>query len=987
MSDENKDDITSNNSEDSDQNPDDGSPNDPLEGEDRFESNMDDSEDTKELGDVVEGLKDTDLAKGRESAEDGNEETEGVSSGDDVSDELDPDLYVLDDQEEEEEEEELDPAERLQQRKEEFRENYKDFSWSEQIDKVRDKVENASDGDDQAYRDVSTAPQRAYQYFKAEKVVQDNIYDITLPVTLFVYGFVFLFLSFLLTGPQNTALFTEPNRIADLFLLDSVVLLLGVVAFALIQEYTEFDAESTIRRLRNGVRGSLLAVHLVATVVVGIIFYATVVGDVTLVSGLAESFEQLRIDIYQGGYLPEQVSAIGFWIWEVTPLGVTIQQISAGMFLLGILGSVPFALEIGKVVAISIVVGGEEITEDDDDESTEEDELGFDHSDIVENLENDRSKAEIMRDEFQSGKTKHEREDEEGMMPGYIADRLSAYGDPDNLLQSHNDYKMAPYNGYVEVDRYWLKEPYSYAVILENKEQGDIRYFAVEPRLSDEEEKIYKEFNKRISTAIRKEPIRSELDQEEQDELKKELLKEKVVEIATMYNMSEQLDDDSLQRILYFVKRDYVDYGKIDVLMNDPNVEDISCVGPNQPLWIYHAEYGNILTNIQFGERMLQSFIRTLARRSGETIATAEPIADATLPDGSRANLTLADEVTAGGSTFTIRQFQDIPFTPVDLINTGTFSVQQMAYLWLAIENDRSLIFAGGTASGKTTSMNAVSLFIPPKAKVVTIEDTREIELPHSNWIASKTRESMSGDGDDSIDMYELLEAALRQRPEYMVVGEIRGEEAQTLFQAMSTGHTTYSTMHADSVREAIYRLQNDPINVPSKMVQALDIICIQNRIHTVDENGDAKTIRRNESVAEITGADTKDDDKDHVINKAFTYNTENDSFTDYTNESQVLDDIRAQQAWTRQQLDEELDRRERLLRYLAESDIQDFTEVTRVIQQYSINPAGIMEAVENGNLEDIELEDVTEIDLESLENQSSSENTGRENLVLEEGS
>ncbi|MDK2796230.1 MAG: archaeal flagellar protein FlaI, partial [Archaeoglobaceae archaeon] len=218
------------------------------------------------------------------------------------------------------------------------------------------------------------------------------------------------------------------------------------------------------------------------------------------------------------------------------------------------------------------------------------------------------------------------------------------------------------------------------------------------------------------------------------------------------------------------------------------------------------------------------------------------------MPDGSRIQLTLGKEVTDHGSTFTIRKFREEPVTPVDLIAWKTFSAEQMAYLWLCIENKKSLIFAGGTASGKTTSMNAISLFIPRRAKIVTIEDTRELMLPHENWIPAVTRDAFHGEK-GKIDMYDLLRAALRQRPEYIIVGEVRGREALTLFQAMTTGHTTYSTLHADSVSGAIHRLENPPIEVPRAMLEALNIISVQAQTYVND-----RRVRRNIEIAEIVG-------------------------------------------------------------------------------------------------------------------------------------
>lgn len=907
-------------------------------------------------------------------AEEIEEQTQETELSEDQDRFIDPED---EEQDEEQDKEQKSYAEILEERREEFRESYKSFSWKESLEDTRETVEEATNGDDQAYRDVSTAPKRAKEYFKAEKLVRDNVYNVLLPLTLLVYGFIFLLLSFIFTEGSAGQLLSEPNRIADLFLFDSVVLLIGIVVFAALQEYVGFDISDTAQKIQNVSRWFIVGIHIIPTLVLFVLVYAFFVADPTTVLNLSSSFEQLRIDLYQGGYVPEQLSALGFYLWEVTPTGVTIQQVSLAMFLIGAVGTIPFGSEVVKVLIISIDVGGDEIVEETEAEKFKQ-ELEYDHEEIVEGYEDSTEVAsDSLENEFGTS------DDYTELMPAQITNKLSAYGDPDELLHSHEDYRLEPFPGYVEVDRYWLKEPYSYAVILKNEEQGDMRYFAVEPRLDEEERKIYQEFTNRLSTAIKKETIQSDLEQEEKDKQKKEMLKQKVLKIATEYDMGDSLNDTSLQKILYHVNRDYVDYGKIDVLMNDSNIEDIHCVGPNSPIWVYHSEHGNVITNVQFGERMLRSFIMTLATRSGEQIATAEPISDATLPDGSRANLTLGDEVTAHGSTFTIRQFQDIPFTPVDLIETNTFNAEQMAYLWLAIENNKSLIFAGGTASGKTTSMNAVSLFIPPMSKIVSIEDTREIELPHSLWIPSKTRESMTGDEDDAINMYELLEAALRQRPEYMVVGEIRGPEAKTLFQAMSTGHTTYSTMHADTVDEAIHRLENDPINISSELIGALDIICIQNRRHITDpETGKPKTVRRNDSITEIEGSSSG-----HGAKDAFKYKEDIDGFVSLTEDSDVLKDIRIEQTMTKKELNEELENRKQLLEYLQESDIEDYRKISLVIQHYSLGEETrqpILEDMRNDELDPSKLNNVTEANLDELEEGGVGRQKDKTDMILD---
>ncbi|MGM0592459.1 MAG: type II/IV secretion system ATPase subunit, partial [Halobacteriota archaeon] len=325
-----------------------------------------------------------------------------------------------------------------------------------------------------------------------------------------------------------------------------------------------------------------------------------------------------------------------------------------------------------------------------------------------------------------------------------------------------------------------------------------------------------------------------------------------------------------------------------------------------------------------------------LAQQSGQHISVGEPVLGTTLPNGHRAELALGNEVTPRGSAFTIRQYAEEPFTPVDLIDFGTFSVEQMAYLWLCIQHGKSLIFAGGTASGKTTSMNAVSMFIPPRAKVLTIEDTRELSLYHDNWLASVTRERM-GSGMD-IEMYDLLRSALRHRPEFIIVGEVRGPEAATLFQAMNTGHTTFSTMHADSIETVINRLENEPINVPRAMVQSLDLLCVQT-LARVDD----KRVRRSQRIGEIGGIDQRTGELDY--SNAFRWHPDSDSFE--RNDSTLLSEIQSEQGWDRSELLAEIRRREQFLSSLCERDMNDYRHFTALVNEYYADPATVMERFE----------------------------------------
>ena len=370
--------------------------------------------------------------------------------------------------------------------------------------------------------------------------------------------------------------------------------------------------------------------------------------------------------------------------------------------------------------------------------------------------------------------------------------------------------------------------------------------------------------------------------------------------------------------------------------MKDPQIEDISCDGMNIPIFLYHRRYHNVKTNIVFEEEPLNSLAITLAQRSGKHISVGSPILDATLPDGLRLQLTFSTVVTSRGTSFSIRKFREEPFTPIELLERGTFPVDAMAYFWLAIENNKSLLFIGGTASGKTTSLNAVSHFIPPLAKVVSIEDTREITLNHDNWIASVTREAAIDAGAGSISMFDLLKAAMRQRPEYIIVGEVRGPEAQTLFQAMNTGHTTFSTLHAADVDAAVHRLENEPLSVPRNMIQALDIVSIQALIYRGTER-----VRKCQEIVEIMGLDQAT--QNLQVNTVFTYDPVSDTFH-FSGRSQVYNEIMAARGWSTEDLEKEILTRGKILLAMKDQGVKDYISVSRIFQSYAIKPGEVME-------------------------------------------
>jgi len=425
-------------------------------------------------------------------------------------------------------------------------------------------------------------------------------------------------------------------------------------------------------------------------------------------------------------------------------------------------------------------------------------------------------------------------------------------------------------------------------------------------------------------------------------------------EPAVLAENAEELTGYQVEKLLYYLQRDFLGYERIDPIKHDINVEDISCDGYNSPVFVYHSGYEQIITNIIHGERELDDFVVKLAQRSGKGVSKRRPQVDATLPDGSRAQLTLGKEVSDHGTNYTIRQFKEVPFTPIDLINWKTFSLKQMAFLWLAIENDKSLIFAGGTASGKTTSLNAVSLFIPSNTKIVSIEDTREVELPQRNWIASVTRPSFTEDDKGDIDEFDLLEAALRQRPDYIVMGEIRGEEGRTLFQVMSTGHTTYTTFHADSVGEVLKRFTTQPINVSKTMFSALDLVSIQTSTRV-----QGKKVRRSKSLTEINHYDAENDEIN--VQDIYQWQAEGDRFLKMGT-SNTLEEIKFDRGWNTDELQREMFERQLVLAYLIDRGLNTYTQVAATVQAYINDPDTILALMANDQLE-ASLEDLREME------------------------
>lgn len=498
-------------------------------------------------------------------------------------------------------------------------------------------------------------------------------------------------------------------------------------------------------------------------------------------------------------------------------------------------------------------------------------------------------------------------------------------------------FSFGSLEGFRVIEGYWVNQPFAYVAIVYDPAVEDRRYVAIEPELTPFETHLRQDIAAMLRETLLNEDIEDDTD-------RSAVLDDRIKSLLEEY--APEADAGTVYKVRYYLQRDFTRLGKVDPLMHDRGIEDISCDGVGVPVFVYHREYRDLQSNVVYEKEELNSFVIRMAQRSGKHVSVSNPMVDTSLPDGSRIQMTLGEDVSPRGSNFTIRQFADIPHTPIDLIRWGTFSIEQMAYLWLCIENNMSLIFAGGTASGKTTSMNAVSMFIPRNTKVITIEDTLEITLPHENWIQGITRDSTTAEGHGAIDMYDLLQAALRQRPEYLLVGEVRTDPAVALsfFQAMATGHTAYTTFHADSVETVLSRLQNPPLDIPQQMVQELDIVAIQKQIYRED-----KRVRRNITIAELAPGDQQ-----VSSTPIFSWDGETDTFA-RTGESNNLAEIRRLRGWSEDRLQTALDQRETFLRFLVDNDIYEFEPFTTAINRFYTAGDQLIARMEAGEVDPTE--------------------------------
>lgn len=395
---------------------------------------------------------------------------------------------------------------------------------------------------------------------------------------------------------------------------------------------------------------------------------------------------------------------------------------------------------------------------------------------------------------------------------------------------------------------------------------------------------------------------------------------------------------DNLARKLF---QDLVGYGEIDPLIRDDNLEEIMVIGINKPVFVYHREYGMMKTNILFkdaGEVM--NLIDSIARQINRRIDQESPILDGRLPDGSRVNATIPP-ISADGPSMTIRKFKRDPLTIIDLINSKTISVELAAFFWLCFDGlgvkSANAIISGGTSSGKTTTLNALSSFINPKERIITIEDTLELQIPHEHVIRMETRPP-NVENRGELTMNDLVKNSLRQRPDRIIVGEVRGSEAITLFTALNTGHSGFGTLHSNDARETITRLTNAPMSVPNIMISAIDFIIMQNRIY----RSDGVSFRRISEVAEVSGIE------EGVIqlNKIFEWDPQSDTIKNVGITSKTLTEIANVSGNSLNSLYDEIKNREIVLQHMVDQNIRSIRDVSTVLEMYYLDSQKVLNRI-----------------------------------------
>jgi flagellar protein FlaI len=498
--------------------------------------------------------------------------------------------------------------------------------------------------------------------------------------------------------------------------------------------------------------------------------------------------------------------------------------------------------------------------------------------------------------------------------------------DEDQVVEFLDVKKWSVPEGYIEIEYYPLKPPFAYAAIVQNEETLEYLYILDElPLARDERDGYFRLRN----------ILEYELQAPEEEETLEESFRRQLPAILNNHQKAfTGISPVGMRKILYQLEKDIVGYGKIDSLMHDENVEDIGCGGVNKPIFLWHRKYENIKTNILFRkEEELDDFVMRIVHKAGKHVSIAFPIVDVTLPEKHRLAVSFGKETTPAGTSYTIRKFRKDPFTIIDLIENETIDESMAAYLWLLMESKMSVMIIGATGAGKTTALNAVACLVRPTYKIISVEEVAEINLPHENWTSTIARSGFGIENEGEITLYDLIKSAVRHRPDLILVGEVRGEEAYVLFQALATGHGGLCTLHAEDVDTAIKRLTQPPMNIPTSIISLMSCVISVKHVRTPVflESGKRLSSRKFVSISEVKDAG--------AFQEVFGWNASTDTFQENLSGSYLLKKMSQSLDIPMEKLIDELEYRKRVLLHMVERGVRDYRSVNNVLSKYYNNP------------------------------------------------
>lgn len=498
------------------------------------------------------------------------------------------------------------------------------------------------------------------------------------------------------------------------------------------------------------------------------------------------------------------------------------------------------------------------------------------------------------------------------------------------------------------LDRYPINDPWAHTLIVEDENTGEIVYVVDEVPLQELEKKIFvRIINYIMWSAGEITPETDPID----------YITRKARQAIDLFRLRlGSTPTVSWSKILYYVERDILGYDVLDPLMKDPYIEDISCNGVGYPIYVWHRKYESIPTNIWFrSHEDLDRFVLKLAHKAGKHISVAYPILDAMLPEGHRVAATFMKEVSTHGSTFTIRKFREDPITIIDLINFKTISPLLAGYLWFLIDRKSPIMVLGVTGAGKTTLINSILNLVKPTYKVVTIEDTPELRLPIENWVQLVSRPSYAAGESKAgeVSLYDLIRVSLRYRPDIIAVGEIRGEEAYVLFQAIATGHGGVTTIHAEDIDSMIKRLKSPPMNIPESYIPLINSVLAIKRV-SVREGDKLRIVRRVTDVWEL--------DKTGEFIKVSWWSPSKDMFVTELDKSILIKRFSQLEERSYDNLIREINERTLIMYWLSKKGIRNYREIARYISMYHVHKEMLISIVKR----DLE---IIGIDTEEIKN------------------